>query len=49
MEVRLENKSLPLPESQKQISLEHNMSWEEPITFTPPLRRKEYEARVSAF
>jgi uncharacterized membrane protein len=36
MEVRLENKSLPLPENQKQIRLEHNMSWEEPVTFTPP-------------
>jgi uncharacterized membrane protein len=37
MEVRLENRSLSLPESQKQIILGHNMSWEEPITFTPPL------------
>jgi uncharacterized membrane protein len=36
MEIRLKNKSLPLPENQKQINLEHNMSWEEPVTFTPP-------------
>jgi len=35
MEVRLENRSLPIPENQKSVSLEHNMSWEEPITFTP--------------
>jgi len=36
MEIRLENQSLPLPKNQRQISLEHNMSWEEPVTFTPP-------------
>lgn len=35
MEVRLENHSLPLPEDQKYISLGHNESWEEPVTFTP--------------
>ncbi len=38
MEMRLENKSLPLPEDQKQISLAHNMSWIEPVTFTPPFK-----------
>jgi uncharacterized membrane protein len=37
MELRLANRSLPLPENQKQISLEDNMSWEKPITFTPPV------------
>lgn len=37
MEIRLENQSLPLPKNQRKISLEHNMSWEEPVTFTPPL------------
>ena len=38
MEMRLENQSLPLPKDQKQISLAHNMSWIEPVTFTPPFR-----------
>lgn len=36
MEIKLENKSLPLPKNQKQISLEHNESWESAVTFTPP-------------
>lgn len=35
MDVRLGNMSLPLPENQKRISLGDNMSWEEPVTFTP--------------
>jgi len=35
MEIRLENKSLPLPENQRQISLAHNETWQEPVTFTP--------------
>ncbi len=36
MEIKLENKSLPLSKNQRPISLEHNMSWENPVTFTPP-------------
>jgi len=35
MDVKLGNRSLPLPENQKHISLANNMSWEEPVTFTP--------------
>ena len=35
MDVKLGNKSLPLPEKQKHIILGHNISWEEPIVFTP--------------
>jgi len=35
MEVKLGNRSLPLPENQKHINLAHNMSWEEPVAFTP--------------
>jgi uncharacterized membrane protein len=35
MEVKFGNNSLPLPENQKHISLADNMSWEEPVTFTP--------------
>ena len=38
MELRLENQSLPLPKDQKQISLAHNMSWIEPVTFTKPFK-----------
>ncbi|MGB9132576.1 MAG: DUF1616 domain-containing protein [Methanosarcina sp.] len=37
MEIRLENKSLPLPKNQRHVRLEHNMSWEEPVTFAPPV------------
>ncbi len=37
MKVRLENKSLPLPESQRQVSLAHNETWEEPVTVAPSL------------
>lgn len=36
MEVRLENKSLPLPENVKHITLAHNDTWEEPVTLIPP-------------
>ena len=35
MELRLENKSLSLPENQKHINLTNNETWEEPVTFTP--------------
>ena len=49
MEVRLENNSLPLPESQRQVSLEHNMSWEEPITFTPSLEGKNMKLEFLLF
>jgi len=36
LDVRLENKSLALPENLKHISLGHNMTWKEPVTITPP-------------
>lgn len=36
MEVRLENKSLPLLENLRQVTLAHNETWEEPVTVTPP-------------
>ena len=35
LELRLENKSLPLPENQKYINLVNNETWEEPVKFTP--------------
>ncbi|HWQ48205.1 MAG TPA: DUF1616 domain-containing protein [Methanosarcina sp.] len=45
--VRLENRSLP--ESQKKISLGHNMSWEQPVTFTPPLEGKNMKLEFLLF
>jgi uncharacterized membrane protein len=47
IDVRLENRSLP--KSQKQISLGHNMSWEEPVTFTPPLEGKNMKLEFLLF
>jgi len=36
MEVRLENKSLPLPENLQHVKLDHNTTLEEPLKITPP-------------
>lgn len=47
IDVRLENRSLP--ESQKQISLGNNMSWEEPVTFTPSLKGKNMKLEFLLF
>lgn len=47
IDVRLENRSLP--ESQKQISLGNNMAWEEPVTFTPPLKGKNMKLEFLLF
>jgi uncharacterized membrane protein len=49
MEMRLENQSLPLPEDQKQISLAHNMSWIEQVTFTPPFKGKNMKLEFLLF
>ena len=49
MEVKLGNISLPLPENQKRISLADNMSWEEPVTFTPTIEGNDTKLRISAF
>lgn len=49
MEIRLENHSLPLPEEQKYISLGHNVSWEEPVTFTPPFEGKNMKLEFLLF
>ena len=40
MEVRLENRSLTLPENQRQVSLAHNETWEEPVTVAPSFEGK---------
>lgn len=45
--IRLENRSLP--ESQKKINLGHNMSWEQPVTFTPPLEGKNMKLEFLLF
>lgn len=49
MEIRLENRSLPLPENQKHISLDHNVSWEEPVIFTPPVEGKNMKLEFLLF
>ena len=47
IDVRLENRSLP--ESKKQISLGNNMSWEQPVNFTPPLEGKNMKLEFLLF
>ena len=49
LEIRLENRSLPLPENQKYISLDHNVSWEEPVTITPPFEGKNMKLEFLLF
>lgn len=49
MEIRLENRSLPLPEDQKYISLDHNVTWEEPVTITPPVEGKNMKLEFLLF
>jgi uncharacterized membrane protein len=49
MEIRLENKSLPLPENQKQISLAYNQTWEEPVAFAPPFEGQNLKLEFLLF
>lgn len=49
MEVKLENKSLFLPENVKNISLAHNETWEEPVTIMPPLEGKNMKLQFLLF
>ncbi|MDI9394634.1 MAG: DUF1616 domain-containing protein [Euryarchaeota archaeon] len=49
MEIRLENHSLPLPEDQKYISLDHKERWEEPVTFTPSVEGKNMKLEFLLF
>jgi uncharacterized membrane protein len=49
MDVKLGNRSLPLPENQKHISLANNMSWEEPVTFTPLLEGNDTKLEFLLF
>jgi uncharacterized membrane protein len=49
MEVRLENKSLPLPEDMQQVTLAHNETWEEPLMLTPPVEGKNMKLEFLLF
>lgn len=49
MEIRLKNNSLPLPEDQKYIRLDHNESWEAPVTFTPSIEGKNMKLEFLLF
>lgn len=49
IEIRLENRSLPLSENQKHISLDNNQSWEEPVTFTPTFEGKNMKLEFLLF
>jgi uncharacterized membrane protein len=49
MDVRLENKSLPLPENLKQIQLEDNTTLEEPLEITPSFEGKNMELQFLLF
>jgi uncharacterized membrane protein len=49
MDVRLENKSLPLPENLKHIQLEDNTTMEEPLEITPTLEGNNMELQFLLF
>lgn len=49
IEINLDNKSLPLPENQKQIQLTHNETWEEAIKLTPPFEGKDMKLEFRLF
>jgi len=49
MELRLENKSLPLPKDLQQVTLAHNETWEEPLTLTPPVEGKDMKLEFLLF
>ncbi len=49
MEVKLENKSLPLPENLQQIRLADNTTLEEPLKITPPFKGKNMKLEFLLF
>lgn len=49
MEVKLENKSLILPENLTHISLVHNETWEEPVILVPPFEGKNMKLQFLLF
>ena len=49
LEVRIDNRSLSLPEKVKQISLCHNATWKEPLTITPSFEGKNMKLEFLLF
>jgi uncharacterized membrane protein len=49
MEVRLENKSLPLPENLQNIKIAHNTTLEEPLEITPSIEGKNMKLEFLLF
>ena len=49
MDVRLDNKSLSLPENAHRISLAHNETWEKPLTLTPTEEGKDMRLEFLLF
>ncbi len=49
LEVRLDNKTLPLPEDISQVRLGHNVTWERPLTITPPTEGTDMKLRFLLF
>jgi uncharacterized membrane protein len=49
MEIRLDNKSLPLPANLQHITLVHNEGWEKPVTFTPTFEGKNMKLEFLLF
>jgi uncharacterized membrane protein len=49
LDLRLQNRSLPLPETQKHISLAYNETWEKPVTFTPPVEGQNMKLEFLLF
>jgi len=49
MELRLENRSLPLPEDMQQVTLAHNETWEKSLTLTPPVEGKDMKLEFLLF
>lgn len=49
LEVRLENRSIPLPGDMQQIALAHNETWEKPLTLTPSLEGEDMKLEFLLF
>jgi uncharacterized membrane protein len=49
LDVRLENKSLPIPGNMQQVSLAHNETWEKSLTFIPPEEGKNMKLEFLLF
>jgi len=49
MEMQLENTSMDLPENLIHISLDHDATWKEPVTITPPFEGKDMKLEFLLF